>query len=82
MDTTSVVVLTVVSIVTDKASLLVGLWLRLRWHTRHEQIRRQHLASVTEAIGEDGQVEVLEDRSDGHRVRIKITRTSGGTTAA
>ncbi len=82
MDTTAVVVLTVVSIVTGKASLLVGLWLRLRWQTRHEQIRRQQLASIVELMAQDGQMEVLEHRSDGHRVRIKITRTSGGTTAA
>ncbi|MFF1446246.1 hypothetical protein [Streptomyces sp. NPDC058295] len=76
MDTTTVV-LTVVSIVTGKLCLLAGLWLRLRYRTRHEQVQRRHLASVTESMAEGGRVEVVERRPDGHSIHIKITRTSG-----
>ncbi|TJZ96753.1 hypothetical protein [Actinacidiphila oryziradicis] len=79
---TATVVLTIVSIVTGRACLLAGLWLRLRWRTRHEQVQRQHLTSVTESIAGGGHLEVVERRPDGHSVRIKITRSPGGNTAA
>ncbi|MFF3380702.1 hypothetical protein ACFYXF_48140 [Streptomyces sp. NPDC002680] len=73
MDTTSLV-LTVSSIVTGRICLLVALWLRLRWRTRHEQVRRQHLASVTQVIAEGGRAEVVEQRPDGHSLLIRIVR--------
>ncbi|MGO4749997.1 hypothetical protein AB4212_15460 [Streptomyces sp. 2MCAF27] len=79
---TATVILAIVSIVSGKVCLLVGLWLRLRWRTRHEQVQRQHLTSVTRAIAEGGQAEVVEQRPDGHSVRIKITRSPGETNAA
>ncbi|MFH8492050.1 hypothetical protein [Streptomyces longisporoflavus] len=74
MDTT-MLGLTVIPIVTSKMCLLLGLWLRLRWRTRHEQVQRQHLASVTSSVPDDSQVEVVEQRPDGFRVSIKITRS-------
>jgi hypothetical protein len=74
--------LTVVSLVTGKVCLLVSLWLRLRWRTRHEQVQRQHLASMTQSIAQGSHVEVVERRPDGHSVRIKITRSTGKTTTA
>ncbi|MEU5030964.1 hypothetical protein [Streptomyces milbemycinicus] len=79
---TATVILAIVSIVSGKVCLLVGLWLRLRWRTRHEQVQRQHLTSVTQSIAEGGQAEVVEQRPDGHSVRIKITRSPGETNAA
>ncbi|MEV8063441.1 hypothetical protein AB0P37_45315 [Streptomyces antimycoticus] len=47
---TATVILAIVSIVSGKVCLLVGLWLRLRWRTRHEQVQRQHLTSVTQSV--------------------------------
>ncbi len=81
MDTAAVVV-AVVSIVSGKTCLLVSLWLRLRWRTRHEQVQRRHLASVAQAIREGGQAEVVERRPDGHCIRIKITSGPGEKNAA
>jgi hypothetical protein len=80
MATTSVV-LTIISVVSSKVCLLIGLWLRLRWRTRHEQVQRQHLASVTRSIPEGGQVEVLEQRPNGHSLHIKVAHNSGETRA-
>ncbi|MFF3326475.1 hypothetical protein [Streptomyces sp. NPDC002889] len=76
MDTATVIV-TIVSVIAGKSCVLMALWLRLRWRTRHEQVQRQHLAAVAEAIAEAGQVEVIEQRADGHRIRIKITHRPG-----
>ncbi|MFE2545085.1 hypothetical protein [Actinacidiphila glaucinigra] len=76
------VVLAAVSIVTGKVSLLIGLWLRLRWRTRHEHVQRQVLTSVAESIPEGGQVEVLDRRPDGHCLRIKIIRATKGKNSA
>ncbi|MFG2585852.1 hypothetical protein [Streptomyces malaysiensis] len=79
---TATVILTIASIVTGKVCLLAGLWLRLRWRTRHERVQREHLTSLTRSIMQSGQGEVVEQRPDGHSVRIKITRTSGEKNAA
>ncbi|WP_035838689.1 hypothetical protein [Kitasatospora azatica] len=71
---TAAVVLSVVSIITGKACVLAGLWLRLRWRTRHEQVQRQHLTSVTRSIADGGRVEIVERRPDGHSIHIQVAR--------
>ncbi|MCX5215577.1 hypothetical protein OG689_41220 [Kitasatospora sp. NBC_00240] len=71
---TATVVVSIVSIVTGKVCVLIGLWLRLRWRTRHEQVQRRHLASVTGSIAEDGKVEIVEHRPDGHSIHIQVVR--------
>lgn len=81
METTTIVV-SVVSVVAGKFCLLIGLWLRLRWRTRHEQVQRQHLTSVTESIAEGGRLEFVEQRPDGHSIRVTITRNPGEKNAA
>lgn len=81
MDMTTVIV-TIASIVTGKVCVLIGLSMRLRWRTRHEQVQRQHLTSVAQSVGDTGDLEVVEHRPNGHTLRIKITRGPGGTTAA
>jgi hypothetical protein len=75
-------VVSIVSLVVGKGFLLGGLWLRLRWRTRHEEVQRQHLTSVTQSIADAGDLEFVEQRPDGHSVRIKITRGPGEKSAA
>ncbi|MGW2716258.1 hypothetical protein [Streptomyces sp. NPDC001492] len=80
MDTTAVV-LAIGSVVSGKVCLLTALWLRLRWRTRHEQVQRQHLTEVSRSIAGSDQAEVVEQRPDGHSLRISITRSRGEKSA-
>lgn len=65
-----------VSIVIAKVFTLLALWLRLHWRERREQQRQRYLLQVAETVVPDGKVELDDQDSDGHRLRVKITRTS------
>ncbi|MFG2076085.1 hypothetical protein [Nonomuraea maritima] len=53
---------------------LLGLWLRLRWRVRHEQIQGRHLTQLTAALNHGGQVEVNEERGEGRRLTMTVIR--------
>ncbi|MGW0711018.1 hypothetical protein ACWD4G_34540 [Streptomyces sp. NPDC002643] len=78
MDTATVVV-TIVSIVVAQVSAVLSLWLRLRWRVRRERVQRQYLASTVDAVVGGGCLKVDEQRNDGQRLRVEITRAVAGT---
>lgn len=73
MDPTTAVI---VSAVIAKVCTLLALWIRLRWRARREQQRQRYLVEVAETVAPDCQVELDDRDGDGHRLHVKITRTS------
>ncbi|MFE3270980.1 hypothetical protein [Streptomyces sp. NPDC059215] len=65
----------IVWIVIAKVFTLGALWLRLHWRERREQQRQRYLLQVAGTVVPDGQVELDDQDSDGHRLHLKITRT-------
>ncbi|MFF4442388.1 hypothetical protein [Streptomyces sp. NPDC001621] len=73
MDRTTATV-AIVSGVVGQVCALLGLWLRLRWRVWHEQAQRQYLASTVETLASGGRLKVDEQKADGHRLRMEISR--------
>ncbi|MCH0573455.1 hypothetical protein I3F60_30210 [Streptomyces sp. MUM 136J] len=67
--TTAVIVSTVIA----KTCTLLALWIRLRWRARLEQQWQRYLLQVTEAVAQDGQVELDDRDGEGHRLHVKIS---------
>lgn len=70
---------TIVSIIVGQVCALLGLWIRLHWRVRHEQVQRHYLASTVDAVSKGGYLKVDEQRPDGHRLRMEITRVPART---
>ncbi|WP_449060589.1 hypothetical protein [Planomonospora algeriensis] len=66
---------TITSIIASPTFALLGLWLRLRWRARHEQIHGQNLTNMTKAVPPGGRLK-LDKQGDGHHVRLEIIRKS------
>ncbi|WP_372346653.1 hypothetical protein [Streptomyces sp. KL116D] len=64
----------VFSLVTAKAWMLLGLWLRLRWRVRRERQRQQYLLQVVATVTAHGQVELNERDGDGHHLSVRAVR--------
>ncbi|MEV6758224.1 hypothetical protein [Streptomyces sp. NPDC051214] len=61
-------------LVSAKCLALLGLWLRLCWCARQDRQRQRYLLQITEAVAAEGQVELDDWGSSGHRLRVKIIR--------
>ncbi|WP_455410063.1 hypothetical protein [Streptomyces hiroshimensis] len=77
MDTATAYV-TVISIFVAESAALLRLWLRLRWRSEHELMRRQYLAHVTEMVAADGRLELDEQQSEGGRLRMSVSCAAAG----
>jgi hypothetical protein len=51
---------------------VIGLWLRLRWRVRHEQVRGGFIIGVARALYGGGEVD--ERRPDGSWLKLSVTR--------
>ncbi|WP_030913175.1 hypothetical protein [Streptosporangium amethystogenes] len=66
---------TVVSTMMAPTCALFGLWLRLRWRVRHEEVRGRHLVRMAEAITDGGRLEFEDEWGARGHLRVRMTRT-------
>lgn len=57
---------------------LLGLWMRLRWRSRHEQVERSYLDGLSGIAPAGCSWEVDDERGDGKRLRIRVTAAPAG----
>ncbi|MFJ3901359.1 hypothetical protein [Streptomyces sp. NPDC090025] len=69
---------TVVGVVVAKAAGVLALWLRHRGRVQQEKAQRQYVLGLAAAAPEGAELELDDQRGDG-RLRLRISRGSGGT---